>query len=257
MFKIHIDSISNGFISKETILVKILNTDYTQLVWSDEFNDSTINTANWNFEKGNNAGWGNNELEVYTDSPANSYISNGSLIIKAINTSGTYTSARMTSQNKKTFTNGRIDIRAKLPKGKGIWPAIWMLGTNISTVSWPKCGEIDIMEMLGDNVSKVYGTVHYDNNGHQSSGLNTTLSSGTFSDSYHLFSIIWQPHHLIWLLDNKEYYSVTDTEVSGFRFDLPQFFILNVAVGGNWPGNPDNTSQFPQTMEVDYIRVYH
>jgi hypothetical protein len=262
MFKVHIDSIVNAVIQNRDIMVTIKNVDYATLVWSDEFNDSIINTANWNFEQGNNNGWGNSELEVYTNSRANSYISEGNLIIKAIGSSGYYTSARMTTEGKRFFTNGRIDIRAKLPTGKGIWPALWMLGTNIDNVGdvpgvgWPKCGEIDIMELIGNNNSTVYGTVHYDNGGHQSSGSSYSLNKGSFSDSYHVFSLIWQPHHLKWLVDNEVYNSIAANQVNGFAFNLPQFFIFNIAVGGNWPGNPDTTTTFPQTMVVDYIRVY-
>jgi hypothetical protein len=256
VFKVHIDSIINGSMQNRNIRVKIINVDYSNLVWSDEFNDSTINISNWNFELGNNGGWCNAELEVYTDSRSNAYISNGNLIIKAINSGAVYTSARMTTQHKDTFITGRIDIRAKLPQGKGIWPALWMLGSNISTDGWPKCGEIDIMELLGDNPNKAYGTVHYLNGTHQSSGSIHVLSSGSFSDSYHIFSLIWQPHHLKWLIDNEIYYSVASNQIDGFAFDLPQFFIFNIAVGGNWPGNPDSTTVFPQTMSVDYIRVY-
>jgi hypothetical protein len=256
VFKVHLDSVINATLQNRDIRIKIVNVDYSNLVWSDEFNDTTINTSNWNFEQGNNNGWGNGELEVYTNLPANAYISSGSLVIKAISTGGGYTSARMTTQNKQTFTTGRIEIRAKLPQGKGIWPAIWMLGTNISTVNWPKCGEIDIMELLGQNPAKMYGTVHYDYGGHQSKGGNHELLSGSFADSYHIFSLIWQPHHLKWLVDNQVYFSVSDSEINGFSFDLPQFFIFNIAVGGSWPGSPDNTTIFPQTMQVDYIRVY-
>ena len=148
VFKVHIDSITNSSIQNRDVHVTIINVDYANLVWSDEFNDSTINASNWNFESGNNNGWGNNELESYTNSLSNAYISNGCLIIKAISSNG-YTSARMTTQNKRTFVTGRVDIRAKLPMGKGIWPALWMLGSDITTVSWPQCGEIDIMELLG------------------------------------------------------------------------------------------------------------
>lgn len=162
----------------------------------------------------------------------------------------------MTTQNKRSFTTGRIDIRAKLPQGKGIWPALWMLGSNITTVSWPQCGEIDIMELLGQTPNLVYGTVHYNNGGHQSLGGNYSLSSGTFSDDFHIFTLIWQPHHLIWQVDGHTYRTISDIQITGFRFDLPQFFIFNIAVGGNWPGPPDNSTVFPQTMEVDYIRVY-
>jgi beta-glucanase (GH16 family) len=131
-----------------------------------------------------------------------------------------------------------------------------MLGANISTVSWPKCGEIDMMEYLGHQTSTVYGTLHWDDNGHKYLGGNKTLSSGAFSDGFHIFTLVWTPSRFRWLVDGVQYYELDKNEVARFPFDLPEFFIFNVAVGGNWPGNPDGTTVFPQHMIVDYVRVY-
>jgi beta-glucanase (GH16 family) len=256
-FKIILSNIANAVLQNSSISVKVINVDYSTLAWSDEFNDTTLNTSNWNYELGDNSGWGNNELESYTSSKNNVYTQDGFLYIKAIKQGiSSYTSGRITTQGKKEFTFGRIDIRAKLPEGQGIWPALWMLGSNISTVGWPICGEIDIMEELGQQPDKVYFTAHYNNNGHQSSGGNYSLPGASFSNDFHIFSLLWQPTRLKWYVDNKEYFSVNNNQISGFPMDLPQFFIFNVAVGGNWPGSPDATTVFPQSMVVDYIRVY-
>jgi len=227
-----------------------------QLLWSDEFNGNSINLDSWTFETGA-GGWGNNELENYTNSPDNAYVTDGKLNIVAIKSGSSYTSARLITKGKKEFTYGRIDIRAKMPVGKGIWPALWMLGGNISQVNWPACGEIDIMEYLGHEASKVYGTAHYYDNGHQYKGGNFTLSGGQgFNDKFHVFTILWQENSIIWYVDYQKYYEVTGSTIKFEAFDLPQFFIFNVAVGGNWPGNPDATTVFPQTMVVDYVRVF-
>ncbi|MEI8048673.1 MAG: family 16 glycosylhydrolase [Bacteroidota bacterium] len=224
-------------------------------VWSDEFDGSALNLNWWTYETGA-GGWGNNELQTYANSPNNSNVSDGKLKIIAIKENGNYTSARLITKGKKEFTYGRIDIRAKLPYGQGIWPALWMLGGNISQVSWPKCGEIDIMENLGQNVNKVYGTAHYDNGGHLSAGGSYSLSGQGFNDKFHVFTIMWQENSIRWYVDYNPYFDVTDSSIKFDAFKLSQFFIFNVAVGGQWPGNPDATTVFPQTMTVDYIRVF-
>lgn len=231
------------------------------LVWQDEF-DSTINPDYWTHELGA-SGWGNNELQNYTASSSNSYIANGSLVIEAKKeNNGTYTSARMITAGKKTFKYGRIDIRAKLPKGQGIWPALWMLGSDIGTVGWPACGEIDIMELIGHQPATLYGTAHW---GAQGSGASqystgrTDLTSGTFNDKFHVFSIIWEENRIRWYLDDTLFHTVTPSTTGGaanYRFNHDFFFIFNVAVGGNWPGYPDASTQFPQKMFVDYVRVF-
>ncbi len=233
------------------------------LVWADEFDGNALQTASWNYETGNGSnGWGNNEHQFYTSSPKNVFVSEGNLIIEArketIETFP-YTSARLTTKNKREFQFGRIDIRAKLPKGKGIWPALWMLGANISQVGWPRCGEIDIMELIGHEPNKVHGTLHWNGvNGHLHQGGSTALASGDFSDAFHVFSIIWREDQISWYVDDRLYYSMSRAGFGEavYPFNAKQFFLFNVAVGGNWPGYPDGTTVFPQRMFVDYIRVF-
>jgi beta-glucanase (GH16 family) len=247
------------------------NTGYTTpltypgytLAWSDEFSASTLNLNDWNQETGNNNGWGNNELEYYTNSLKNTFLSNGNLIIEArkepIN-GFNYSSSRLTTQNKRNFKFGRIDIRAKLPVEKGMWPALWMLGSNINTVSWPQCGEIDIMELVGSNPNRVSGTLHWKNTGGTRSSQtgNYFLPSGNFSQQFHVFSIIWQQDLIKFYVDDILYLTKTNADLGGAAnpFNANQFFLFNVAVGGDWPGPPDATTNFPQRMFVDYVRVF-
>ncbi|GJM29548.1 MAG: hypothetical protein DHS20C17_21830 [Cyclobacteriaceae bacterium] len=231
-----------------------------ELAWSDEFDDVSINEADWNFEEGNGCpnlcGWGNAELQWY--SVDNTQLDNGNMVITAENPSeNRYTSSRLTTKGKQEFKYGRIDIRAKLPFGRGIWPALWMLGTNIDDVGWPVCGEIDIMEMVGHQAATVHGTAHYDVNGHQFTGNSRSLGSGIYADQFHIFTILWQPGQIEWFIDYSKFYTLNAKDVGfTYPFDAPFFFIANVAVGGQWPGDPDATTQFPQTLEVDYIRVF-
>ena len=225
------------------------------LVWNDEFDGNALNTTDWNYETGGH-GWGNNELQNYQSGESNATVSNGKLIIEAKEVGGGYTSARLTTQGKQSFKYGRIDIRAKLPFGQGIWPALWMLGDNFSTAGWPSCGEIDIMEMVGHQPSTTHGTVHWDNNGHIFQGGHTSVSSGILADEFHVYTIIWDANQIKWLFDDVQFHSqnITDAAMSEFHGNF--FFIMNVAVGGNWPGYPDATTTFPQRMIVDYVRVF-
>lgn len=235
------------------------------LTWSDEFTGKTLNASNWTYETGG-SGWGNNELEYYTNSVNNTFLTGGYLVIEARKeTVGTnnYTSARLKTQDKKTFTYGRIDIRAKLPKGQGLWPALWMLGNNISQSGsgWPACGEIDIMELLGQQPSKMYSTLHWgqlNSSSHYSKGGYYSLTSGSFYNTFHVFSMLWDSGKFEFMVDDNTFLTVNKSEMTSgtYPFDLPFFFILNVAVGGNWPGNPDVSTTFPQRMIVDYVRVY-
>lgn len=235
-----------------------------KLVWSDEFNGKRLNEKAWNYETGTGSnGWGNNELEYYTARPENVFLSSGFLVIEARkeNYNGSsYTSARITTQGKKEFTYGRIDIRAKLPVDQGIWPALWMLGNNISSVGWPECGEIDIMEVIGKNPSQVVGSFHWKKaDGSQGTFNNRyNLPSGDFSDAFHVFSLIWSKDSLQILVDNIPYVKASRQDLTNgpYPFDRRFFFIFNVAVGGNWPGPPDHTTRFPQRMYVDYVRVF-
>lgn len=232
-----------------------------QLVWSDEFDSASINLSNWTHESGGN-GWGNNELQFYTNREVNSYIDGGKLVIKAIaeNYSGrSYTSARLKTQGKRFWKYGKVESRLKLPFGQGIWPAFWMLGENITYTGWPACGEIDIMEMIGGSgrENTVHGTAHWDNSGqHAQYGNDYTLSAGTFSDDFHVFRIEWDQSIIKWYVDNSLYNTISITPSGLSEFHQEFFIILNLAVGGNWPGNPNSSTTFPQYLEVDYIRVY-
>jgi beta-glucanase (GH16 family) len=262
---------ATGTIQNLGTYLPIDNTGYTSalsypgmtMVWSDEFSGKTLDAGNWTYEAGG-SGWGNNELEYYTDNLKNSFLTGGFLVIEARNETigaNNYTSARIITKDKKTFTYGRIDIRAKLPKGQGLWPALWMLGNNISQsgYGWPACGEIDIMELLGQNPQKVYGTVHWGIAGQGSThiGGNYTIITGDFSGSFHVFSLQWDDSKLIFLVDDVAYFTANKTDVgANYPFDKPFFFIMNVAVGGNWPGNPNSSTIFPQRMIVDYVRVF-
>ncbi|MGB1039125.1 MAG: glycoside hydrolase family 16 protein [Bacteroidia bacterium] len=241
-----------------------LSYDNYNLVWQDEFDGNTLNTSDWNFELGTgNNGWGNNELQYYTKE--NTSVGGGYLTITAKKQElggQSYTSSRLTTQGKKSFKYGRIDIRAALPKGQGMWPALWMLGDNHSSVGWPRCGEIDIMEIVGGSSNgnsdkQTHGTLHWDNNGDYASYGGSTFTSKTnFNEEFHVFSIIWDENSINWLLDGNQFHAadITPGHMSEFRDKF--FFIFNVAVGGNWPGDPDASTQFPQKMHVDYVRVF-
>lgn len=234
------------------------------LIWQDEFSGETVDNSNWTFEIGRGSnGWGNNELQYYTED--NAYILNDYLVIEAKEepfNGSAYTSSRMITQNKFDFTYGRVDIRAALPYGQGIWPALWMLGDNISTVGWPQCGEVDVMELIGGGEGRddtVYGTLHWDDNGHVCTcdqGTDYTISSGIFADEFHVFTISWDANTIQWYVDDVPYKTVDITPAELSEFHKNFFFIFNVAVGGNWPGNPDASTQFPQRMIVDYVRVF-
>ena len=230
------------------------------LAWSDEFDESTLDATKWNMETGG-GGWGNNELENYTNRTDNVRIENGMLVIEARQESyqgSNYTSGRITTQGLEEPTYGRMEARIKIPAGQGMWPAFWMLGNDIDTTGWPGCGEIDIMENIGKVPATAYGTIH----GPGYSGANGfqgsyTLPSGNLSDDFHIYAVEWEPGEVRWYVDGNLYHTATPALVSGnWVFDHPFFLILNVAVGGGWPGNPDATTVFPQQMLVDYVRVY-
>lgn len=233
-----------------------------KLVWDDEFNGKKLNSNDWNYETGG-GGWGNNELEYYTSRPQNVFLSCGNLIIEARKEdygNNHYTSARITTQGKKEFTYGRIDIRAKLPVAHGMWPALWMLGSDISNVGWPTCGETDIMELVGSNPKQVVGSLHWKKaDGSEATYNNAyTLASEDFSQHFHVFSLIWSKDSLQILVDDKPYVNASRKDLTDgvYPFDNPFFLIFNVAVGGNWPGPPDSSTHFPQRMFVDYVRVF-
>ena len=230
------------------------------LVWSDEFDGPEINSNNWTLEIGTgNWGWGNNELQYYQEE--NTSIIDGNLVVEARRQTvenSNYTSSRLITRGKQSFQYGRIDIRAVMPEGQGIWPALWMLGSNHWQVGWPACGEIDIMEMIGggdgrDNVLR--GTAHWNQGGHVSYGQGYTNESN-LSEEYHVYSIVWDEENIRWYFDDINFNTmdITPAELSAFHNNF--YFIMNVAVGGQWPGSPDNTTLFPQWMIVDYIRVF-
>jgi beta-glucanase (GH16 family) len=225
------------------------------LIWSDEFSGNTLNTSNWNFDIGTgNWGWGNNELQYYTNSNQNLFLANGLLHImakqQAFGTSN-YTSARINSSNKFNFTYGRLEARIKLPMGQGLWPAFWLLGQNINEVSWPECGEIDVMEHVNNN-DYINGTLHWNQNGHQYNGSTTSFDP----EAFHQYMIEWDENKIQWFIDGISFKTMNITSNNMSAFHQPFFVILNLAVGGLWPGSPDNTTPFPSEMLVDYVRYY-
>jgi beta-glucanase (GH16 family) len=236
---------------------------YTEMVWSDEFNGAgPVDASKWIYETGNNNGWGNNELENYTTS-TNNVLQNGeNLIIQAQKSGNSYTSGRILTKGKQNFQFGRIDVRAKLPKGKGLWPAIWMLGSDIDQNNWPNCGEIDIMEAMGQNSNRFLSTMHFaDVSG--SHAQDGTSWVDLANDNFHTYSVVRSKDQMRFFLDGKQYYSFTpaNTGSKNYPFNNNFFVILNLAVGGNFlgpngSGNPDGSTVFPQQMQVDYVRYY-
>lgn len=238
-----------------------------ELVWSDEFNyEGLPDPGKWTHETGA-TGWGNNELQYYTDKRLeNCRVEDGNLIIEARKESykgSSYTSARLISYpNGHSWKYGKIEARIKMPYGQGIWPAFWMLGNSIfEGTSWPGCGEIDIIEMIGGGEGRddvVHGTVHWAdaNNNHASYGGQTQLSEGIFADTFHVFSVEWTSNEIRWYLDGVKFHDIDITPPALSEFQEKFFLLLNLAVGGIWPGYPNSSTVFPQQMLVDYIRVY-
>ena len=239
------------------------------LVWSDEFtqaNGSSPNSAKWANDIGTGSGgWGNNEWQYYTSRTNNVRIENNQLVIEARQEnymSSSYTSARLKTQGKASWAYGRMEARIKIPRGQGIWPAFWMLGTNITAgVGWPGCGEIDILENIGREPTIVHGTVHGPgySGGDGIGGAFSLPGNPVFADDFHVYAVEWTTNLMKWFVDGHHFFTLTPASLpSGatWVFTQPQFLILNVAVGGNWPGYPDGTTVFPQRMTVDYVRVY-
>ena len=257
---------TNTFSLEKTVSITRDDPDYAArltLIWQDEFDGTSVNANNWTFETGA-TGWGNNELQNYTNGN-NASVAGGKLTITARKVDenklpGSYTSARMITMNKKEFLYGRIEIRAKLPSGTGIWPAIWMLGSNFKTAGWPACGEIDIMEYVGYQPNTVHATIHTPS-GYGGSGSGTSVPLATCEEEFHNYGIIWNEKYIRFYIDDPANVIYTYAPVvknsANWPFDQPFFLILNVAVGGNWGGaNGIDNSIFPQSMEVDYVRVY-
>jgi beta-glucanase (GH16 family) len=231
---------------------------FTKLLWSDEFNGPSI-TSNWVFDLGA-GGWGNNELEDYTNSSQNASIVNGNLVITAVQNGSQYTSARMNTSGQQSFGTGTwMEARIQAPQGQGIWPAFWSLGTDINTVNWPECGEIDIMEMQGQNPFTNFGTMHWANTSGQAVSYGGTVSSSaSYASGYHTYAVQRTSTAITWYVDGVQY--VQGNIASGINntqsFQNQFFILLNVAVGGNFVGSPNSSTGFPQQMLVDYVRVW-
>ncbi|HET9933598.1 MAG TPA: glycoside hydrolase family 16 protein [Polyangiaceae bacterium] len=235
-----------------------------KLVWNDEFEGpagSAVDAAKWTHDIGGN-GWGNNELEYYTDGAANAALDgSGNLVItakKQTMSGKDYTSARLKTQGLYSFTYGRVESRMKIPSGQGMWPAFWMLGSDIDKNSWPDCGEIDIMENIGKEPNIIHATIHGPG---YSAGAGPTKQYSLpdpVASAFHVFAIEWEEGAIRWYVDDMLYSTKTKADIPSsatWVYSHPFFLLLNVAVGGGWPGNPDSTTMFPQTMTVDYVRV--
>ncbi len=248
---------------------------YSQLTFKDDFNGAkglAVDASKWTSEIGG-GGWGNQELQYYTNSTENAYLDGqGSLVIKAIKLNSPltlscwygacqYTSARLITKGKFDQKHGKFEARIRIPRGQGMWGAFWMLGNDIDKVGWAKCGEIDIIENIGREPSIVHGTIH----GPGYSGANGISSSFSlannvaFADDFHVYSTEWSDNKISFYVDGNLYKTITPTDLPNrakWVYDHPFFIILNFAIGGAWGGNPDGTSVFPNTMVVDYVRVY-
>ncbi len=240
-------------------------TTFTKLVMADEFDtEGAPNNSMWTFDIGrgpNGDGWGNQELQYYTDRTENVKVENGFLLITAKEESfegASYTSARLKTEGLFEQQYGRFEARIRLPYGKGLWPAFWLLGNDCDTNIWPNCGEIDIMEYLGDSPTVVFGSAH--GPGYSAGEAETkeySLVNDRFDTGFHIFGIEWGPNYINYYVDDVLYNQITPEDVSGeWVFDHPFYIIMNVAVGGSFPGSPDSETVFPQTMVVDYVRVY-
>jgi len=238
------------------------------ILWQDEFDKDSLDLTKWSRETGGH-GWGNNELQYYTDSDSNSYVENGNLILKAqvvpqgIGSSKGlryYSSARLRTYGKGDWKYGRIEVKAKVASGQGIWPAIWMLPTDWLFGGWPSSGEIDIMEHVGYDLGVVHGSVHTEAYNHK---INTQRSSArkieNVDTEFHVYSIIWDKDKISFFIDDVQYFLFENDQQGNYKtwpFDQRFHLLINIAVGGDWPGNPDNSTNFPRKMLVDYVRVY-
>jgi beta-glucanase (GH16 family) len=243
------------------------------LSWSDEFDraaDAPVDTSRWGFDLGG-GGWGNQELQFYTSRAENvAHDGRGNLLITAIaeTPAGSscwygacrYTSARLLTKGKFAQAFGRFEARLKVPVGQGMWPAFWMLGDDIDRVGWPRSGEIDVMEHIGREPQTVHGTLHGPGySGANGIGAATAVESGKVADDFHVYAVEWEPLAIRWYFDGKLYRTTTPADLppnAQWVYDHPHFLLLNLAVGGQWPGAPDATTTFPQRLTVDYVRVY-
>lgn len=258
--------------SNDTVEENNINNEWDiegwNLVWQDEFNRDSLDLTKWSPETGGH-GWGNNELQYYTDSDSNSYVENGNLVLKAevvpqgIGSSKGlryYSSARLRTYSKGDWKYGRIEVKAKVASGQGIWPAIWMLPTDWLFGGWPSSGEIDIMEHVGYDLGVVHGSVHTEAYNHK---INTQKSSArkisNVDTEFHVYSIIWDKDKISFFIDDIQYFLFENDQQGNYKtwpFDQRFHLLINIAVGGDWPGNPDNSTNFPRSMLIDYVRVY-
>ena len=255
----------NACVSVSIVLPPLASADAQSLngwslVWSDEFNGASLDASKWQLELNE----GDHGMSAYTSRPQNLYLSDGCLVLQAQkeNYSGKpYTSTQISSRNKGHWKYGRFDIRAKLPYGKGLWPAIWMMPNNPAYGGWPRSGEIDIMENLGDNTQLLYSTLHYGTSNQMSQGTDTAPANQSLSDSFHVYTMIWDTNSFAFYLDSAHNYwncgKWSPNNVAYPKpFDQTFFMMFDLAVGGSWGGPPDNSTVFPQKMLVDWIRVY-
>lgn len=245
-----------------------IDTSWT-MSWSDEFatpDGSSPESSKWVFETGG-GGWGNNELEYYTDRRENARIEDGNLVIRAIaeKTKGNdgktyeYTSARLKTRGKFAQKYGRFEARIRIPYGQGLWPAFWMLGDDFDKVGWPQCGEIDIMENIGKEPAVVHGSIHGPGYTTDIEAHYTLPGGQKLADDFHVYAVEWEPNAIRFYIDQTLYVTRTRADLKPnqiWAFDHPFYMILNVAVGGDWPGSPDQSTTFPQVMLVDYVRAY-
>ena len=256
--------------SAEVVKTETPELEGYNILWSDEFDGDAMDESKWNYEP-HEPGWTNNELQEYTTSTDNVFVRDGKLVLKAIKTEKDgkeyYTSGKVTGQNKTDFLYGKVVVSAKVPEGQGLWPAIWMMPKDESYYGqWPKCGEIDIMESLGNDTTISYSTIHYGEPHGEQQGTIEKTGADSFSATFHEYSVEWEPGEMRFYTDDVLVLTVNDwfTAVQGeddkpypAPFDQPFFVQMNLAVGGNWPGNPDATTDFSKAeFEIDYVRVY-
>lgn len=231
-----------------------------ELVWADEFAADKLDMQSWQIETGGH-GWGNHELENYTARKENLRLENGMLVIEARQEKfegSDYTSARIKTAGLREFTYGRFEARIKIPAGQGVWPAFWLLGADGSAPGWPERGEIDIMENIGKEAATSYATLHGPGYyGATGFGGSKKLAQGKLADDFHTYAVEWDATQIRWYLDGQLYHQASPATVPGkWVFNHGFFIILNLAIGGDWPGVPDASTRFPQQMLVDYVRVY-
>ena len=255
--------VSSFLLLNTTLFCLIANAETNQdlngwdLTWSDEFNGNEIDPSNWTYDIASH-GLGNNELEYYTNRPENSRVEDGNLVIEARKESYgdcDYTSARLKTQGLQNFLYGKIEARIKLPQDQGLWPAFWILGSNMAAIDWPDCGELDIMEHINFD-ENIWGTLHWrTSDGMQSEGSKLKVDV----TQYHNYSIEWSPESIKWFVDDTQYfqYNIANGNNGTAPFQKPFYIVLNMAVGGNWPKSPDASTKFPAKMYVDYVRVYN